>query len=128
MISSCHPLPSEDPQSITCFHVIGSILFIRFHSFMFTTKLRRRYRYFPYTPDPTCIASSIIISLSRMVHISPRMKHHHYSKSIAHVRVLPPFKPPLELEEPFSNVIWRFALYVIHTHLACLQNPWLVGG
>lgn len=42
----------------------------------------------------------------------PALIHHYYLSPIAHVKVLSPFKPPLELEEPFSNVIWRVILYV----------------
>lgn len=45
-----------------------------FQRFRFTTKLQRRYRNFPYSSCPqTCIASLIIISHTRILHVLLRM-------------------------------------------------------
>lgn len=90
-------------------------------------KVEREVQIFPIYPYLyTCSASSIINithqhgTYSTKDEDEPTLTHHPHSQSIIHISVLPPFKSPLELETPFSYVMWRFIHSLIHTPLAHL--------
>ena len=115
-----------------CFGYFGCLEFLKklyiyiFSSFRFTTKLRGRYRDFPYTP---CLHTSIDSPTINVTHQSGifvtrdelKVTHHNHPKSIVYIRVHSWCYTFYGFGQMYNDIYSSLWYHTAYYH--CLKNP-----